>query len=265
MGCSHTAKLGIALILLASAPSMAQDRDVKVKGRVVDRDGKPVAGGERSPACGSARGWVISRTGSAPATTDDDGRFTVKVDFYGRRRRRSGDRLRAGRSAALAVVPAADARREVEIRLVPLVRVHGKLESKDLGRAIPWTNVYINLLPGKIRVLQNSSKKAEFSMLLPPGEYDMNAYGSDVTGIHKPLYAPTPRRRRPRPGHAGPAGHLPRPPQGQGTPRLDAGRRQGRQEGCDARRLSRQVGPGRLLGPLVRALRPATGRADRPL
>jgi thiol-disulfide isomerase/thioredoxin len=28
---------------------------------------------------------------------------------------------------------------------------------------------------------------AEFSMLLPPGEYDMNAYGSDVTGIHKPL------------------------------------------------------------------------------
>ena len=29
--------------------------------------------------------------------------------------------------------------------------------------------------------------KAEFSVLLPPGEYDLNGYGSDVVGIHKPL------------------------------------------------------------------------------
>jgi hypothetical protein len=41
--------------------------------------------------------------------------------------------------------------------------------------------VYINLLPGKIRVIQNSSRQADFSMFLPPGEYQMNAYGSDVT------------------------------------------------------------------------------------
>jgi thiol-disulfide isomerase/thioredoxin len=185
MGCRHTAKLGIALILLASAPSMAQDRDVKVKGRVIDRDGKPVAGAN------VARMWQVREDGGkqegfGASTTDDNGRFTVKLDFYGR----DVALLAIDTSRTVggtAVVASADARREVEIRLVPLVRVHGKLKSKDLGRAIPWTNVYINLLPGKIRLLQNSSTMAEFSMLLPPGEYDMNAYGSDVTGIHKPL------------------------------------------------------------------------------
>ena len=66
--------------------------------------------------------------------TDGEGRFTVKVDFYGR----DAALLAIDSSRKVggtAVVPVADAKREVEIRLVPLVRVHGKLESKDLGRA----------------------------------------------------------------------------------------------------------------------------------
>ena len=110
----------------------------------------------------------------------------MKVNFYGRDSALmalDSDRTVGG----ITVVPVAQAGREVEIRLAPLSRVHGKFESKNLGKPVPWTNVYINLLPGKIRVLQNSSRQAEFSMLLPPGEYDMNGYGSDVKGIHKPL------------------------------------------------------------------------------
>jgi hypothetical protein len=52
---SDTAKIGIALILLVSSgQSMAQDRDVKVRGRVVDRDGKPAAGAT------VARNWAVS-------------------------------------------------------------------------------------------------------------------------------------------------------------------------------------------------------------
>ena len=98
------------------------------------------------------------QVGFRSATTDADGRFTVSVDFYGRDRapgdrlrshgRRHGDRGRRRRQA-----------RKSRSGSAPLVRVHGKFESKDLGRAVPWTNVYMNLLPGKIRVIQNSSQE----------------------------------------------------------------------------------------------------------
>jgi thiol-disulfide isomerase/thioredoxin len=184
MRSSHIGQIGLALVLLASGPSMAQDRDVKVTGRVVDRDGKPVAGAM------VARVWRASlghkQEGFASAIAGDDGRFTLKIDFRGRDVALTA--MNSSRTiGGTTVVMATDARREVEIRLVPLTRVHGKFESKDLGRAIGWTNVYINLLPGKIRVLQNPSKEAEFSLLLPPGEYDLNAYGTDVADIHKPL------------------------------------------------------------------------------
>jgi thiol-disulfide isomerase/thioredoxin len=163
---------------------MAQNRDVKVAGRVVDRDGKPVAGAM------VARVWQASlghkQEGFASAIAGDDGRFALKVDFYGRDVALTA--MDTSRTiGGTTVISAADARRAVEIRLVPLVRVHGKFESKDLRSAIDWTTVCINLLPGKIRVLQNPSKEAEFSLLLPPGEYDLNAYGTDVADIHKPL------------------------------------------------------------------------------
>ena len=125
--------------------------------------------------------------GFAPAVADDDGRFTLKVDFYGRDVAMMA--IDTGRTVGgTAVVPAKPTPSERSKSGSPRsTRVHGKFESKDLGRAIHWTNVYINLLPGKIRVLQNASREAEFSLLLPPGEYDMNAYGTDVAGIHKPL------------------------------------------------------------------------------
>ncbi len=182
---SHTAKFGIALIILTSGPLMAQDRGLKVMGRVLDGDGKPVAGAK------VASMWMVKEDGDqqdglGAATTDRDGRFEVKVAMYNRDRALMA--IDAGRKVGgVAVVPVADPTREVEIRVAPLVRVHGKLESNDLGSAISWTNVYINLLPGKIRMVQDSSTKALFSVLLPPGEYDMNAYGTDVTGIHKQL------------------------------------------------------------------------------
>ena len=180
----HSANIGLGLVLVLSAPLMAQEGDVKIKGRVVDSDGRPVAGATVGSMWHASAG--TKQDAFTPAVADDDGRFTAKVSLYGRDVALMA--IDAGRTkGGIVVIPAADAKREVEIRLAPLTHVHGKFKSADLGRAIPWTNVYINLLPGKIRLLQNSSEAAEFSLLLPQGEYDMNAYGSDVAGIHKPL------------------------------------------------------------------------------
>lgn len=182
---SRAVIVGIALIFLVAGPSHAQESAVKVKGRVLDRDGNPIEGVNVASMWG-VREKGGKQTGFSGVTTDAEGRFTVKLDFYGRDAALMAidfDRKVGGST----VVPVADAKREFEIRVAPLVRVHGKLASKDLEKALSWTNVYINLLPGKIRLIQNSSRQGEFSMLLPPGEYDMNAYGADVKGIHKTL------------------------------------------------------------------------------
>jgi thiol-disulfide isomerase/thioredoxin len=181
----YSATLALACILLAAGPTAAQNTGVKLTGQVTDSEGRPVAGANVADM------WQVredngEQAGFRSATTGADGRFTVSVDFYGRDRALMAlDSART--SGGSVVVHPADAKKEVEIRLGPLTRVHGKFESQDLGRAVPWTNVYINLLPGKLRLLQNSSRKAEFSLVLPAGEYEMHAYGSDVKGINKPL------------------------------------------------------------------------------
>lgn len=191
MRWNRSARIGITWLFVVAGTAVAQQAPEKVKGRVLDRDGKPVAGAEVASFWsaddeGVKDGGKRGQSGFGAATTDGEGRFAVNVNFYGRDAAVMA--IDANRKVGgVTVVPVADTKREVEIRLAPLVRVHGNFESKDLGKAISWTNVYINVLPGKIRLLQNSSRKAEFSMLLPPGEYDMHAYGSSVTGIHKPL------------------------------------------------------------------------------
>jgi thiol-disulfide isomerase/thioredoxin len=209
------AALGM-LCLLSSTSGLGQT--VKVQGRVLGTDGKAVAGAK------VASFWVVDeKTGEQKsiddATTDADGRFNLKVENYGQ------DVAllvldAPKKQAGLAVLGPNGSDAPLEIRLAPAVRVHGKLESKELGTTPQWTNVYVNLgqnaaralkrgSPEKesllakakslitsrpIRLVGNSSRKAEFSVILPPGEYELNAYGTDVKGIKKtvPLRAEQP-------------------------------------------------------------------------
>jgi thiol-disulfide isomerase/thioredoxin len=164
---------------------VAARNPVKVNGRVVDRYGHPMEGVEVN-SFWNVREETQKQESYEGATTNAEGRFTLKVVFYG------ADAALMAIDAArkvggCTVVSVSEAKREIEIRVEPLVRVHGKLASRKLGQALAWTNVYINSLPGKIRLLQNGSYRGEFSILLPPGTYEMNAYGGDVKGIYRTI------------------------------------------------------------------------------
>jgi thiol-disulfide isomerase/thioredoxin len=190
MRASQAASIGVTWFLHLAGVMAAQGGSVTIKGHILDSGGKPVAGAEVA-SMWSAGGGVkdLTKRGQAgfqSAKSDGEGRFTLKVEI--------GDRdatlmaIDPGRtSGSTAVVPAADAGREIEIRLAPLVRVHGKIDSRELGKSPAWTNIYVELLPGNRRILQCPSDTAEFSMILPPGEYEFFAYGGDVTGVRRML------------------------------------------------------------------------------
>jgi hypothetical protein len=171
---------------LALGVAAVADDVREVKGRVVDRDGKPVAGVEVASFWNGQDGRLSPFPPSAK--TDADGAFTLKVQTYGRDQAILAvdpDRKRGGTAVVAAKGPADAA----EIRLEPLVNVHGGFSCKELGAKPEWTNVYMNLMPGRLRLVQCSSTEAAFSLRLPPGKYEFDGYGSflDYQGVKKTL------------------------------------------------------------------------------
>jgi hypothetical protein len=77
----------------------------------------------------------------------------------------------------------------VKIALGPLVRVHGSFSCTELAKKPSWTNVYISLMPGNVRLVMNDSREAEFDVLVPPGTYQFRGYGTDVADLHKEIMA----------------------------------------------------------------------------
>lgn len=187
--------LGWAAVLLAGlgvgGVAASQEKD-KVVGRVVDGDGKPVAGAEVATMWSAGRDDDDDKksgkqTGFGSATTDADGRFTARVSFYDRDQALMAIDADQKRGGTLVINEGNTKDKEVEIRLAPLVKVRATIVSSELGDKPFWTNTYVNLLPGKmIRLLQCSRiKEKEISVLLPPGEYQFHTYGSEVTQVNR--------------------------------------------------------------------------------
>lgn len=187
MGTRQAVATWLVGLVLGIPASGAEARTVT--GRVVDEDGRPVARAEVATMW-DAMGGSQMRPFHA-ARTDRDGRFTLEVDSWqglvplmalNREHTRGGTVMVDGKPSDKAV----------EIRLGPMVRVSGRFSCKELGSPPDWTNVYMNLMPGRLpvprilgglaqtplRLAQCGSFDASFAFLLPPGHYQLHGYGA---------------------------------------------------------------------------------------
>jgi len=176
--------LGIALGTQAAG---AESR--KVTGRVIGEGGQPVAKAEVATMWDFAEGTMMRAFHAA--RTDQNGRFTLKVEFWQRYQPLLAYNREHTRGGTAIVDEKASA--DVgEIRLGPLVRVHGRFSCNELGEPPHWANVYMNLMPGRLplprilgnlapsplRAAQCSSRNATFALALPAGHYQFNGYSS---------------------------------------------------------------------------------------
>ncbi len=171
-----------------------------VSGRVVDEQDRPVVKAVVAPHWDGLGGRRM-RT-FRPVWTDRDGRFSLKLEFwqdYQPLLALNSEQTRGG----TVILDKKSSRNDVEIKLQPLVRVHGRFTCNELGAPPFWSNVYMNLMPGKLpvprflsrfaptplRLAQCSAWDATFSLLLPPGHYQFHGYGSfsDYNSVNKLL------------------------------------------------------------------------------
>ncbi len=83
----------------------------------------------------------------------------------------------------LAVLPKGKEEQQIEIKLQPLAKVYGKFECADRSKKAEWTHVYVNVPEDQTRPLDNfriatcGSFESRFEFSLPPGDYELYAYG----------------------------------------------------------------------------------------
>jgi len=187
MGTRHFAAAWLVGIALGTQATGAEPR--MATGRVIDEDGQPVVRAEVATMWDFAEGTLMRAFHAA--RTDQNGRFALKVDFwqrhrpllaYNREHTRGGTVIVDEKSSTDALV----------VRLGPLVRVHGRFSCNELGKPPSWTNVYMNLMPGRLpvprilgnlapsplRAAQCSSRNATFALTLPLGHYRFDGYSS---------------------------------------------------------------------------------------
>src|SRR5262245_39435061 len=166
------------LLFIVGALAMsgaARAENLTIAGKTVDAGGKAVAGVD------VADFWLAREAGMTAyqgITSNDKGEFSIKINYYNKPAALLAmDKER--KHGAIITVDRKSARKEVVLKLEPLVQVSGKFYCKELNFRPTWTNVYMMTADGA-RLLQNDSREAAFSFALPPGKYKFWAYGSDI-------------------------------------------------------------------------------------
>jgi len=160
----------VLVLVLSSVANVAGGTIVAVVGRIVDQEGKPVAGAR------VAENWFAEQTAplepNRPARTDADGRFSLEVELYGR-----GTVVLAidptGGLGGLAVVPAKGPGGPIRIEVTPLVEVRGRFTCEESGQSPGETYATMFLAPDNLRVAAGRSLASTFAMRLPAGRYQL--------------------------------------------------------------------------------------------
>jgi protocatechuate 3,4-dioxygenase beta subunit len=165
--------------------------DAPVKGRVLDLEGRPVAGAAVRVARVTVAGdvhrslWQPSWAGlSADCTTDRDGRFTLSGVGRGREVLLSIEGARIEHKLVSAQVPATGAVPEVEVVAKPTKPIEGTVRIKGTGKPLAGAVVYGNEVAHHRRVQAVTDAQGHYRLLGLPkaAEYQVIVYPPVETG-----------------------------------------------------------------------------------
>jgi thiol-disulfide isomerase/thioredoxin len=214
--CRELACISLALGLVVLTFDWAVAADAKRAGRpqrvaklsvhLVDGDHKPVAGADVGTFADFSekrmKPAMIDSSGVLYAdhcVSDKDGVAQLasrRGDLADYRRRVRIIARHVGRGLiAFADLDAAHGPPVAELTLVPECRISGKIvcpELVKLGRKVDWTNVYLRL--GQARMMASDSERGEFHLVVPPGAYELEGYGTYAAQKTMPLTVSTGKR-----------------------------------------------------------------------
>ncbi|HTQ40179.1 MAG TPA: redoxin domain-containing protein [Pirellulales bacterium] len=213
-------KLFFIGVLIASACVAHADDDRDITGRVIDAAGQPVAGvtvsafwsgnGKRLRADGTPldpsknkkdgqafwqhEGEMEPFSNVRTTPTDVQGRFTVKLGHD----EHTLLAIDAARQHGGLGTTQGAGNETIEIRLAPLVRVHGTLKCAQTTQIPAWSIADLSTVDDPFHPLDNTrlavcgTNAGRFGLSLPPGDYNLYIYGNSTEDSQEDVRAPQP-------------------------------------------------------------------------
>jgi thiol-disulfide isomerase/thioredoxin len=208
--------LGFLLALLPLVPAAANDKKAlshpaplhKLTIRLIDGDGRPVPGAHvgthayfwekrRNPEIADAGGFMYVHH----CISDKSGLAVIEDKSYDLRGygERIGFVAHHDAKSLVAFIDVESTRLDtpLQMTLVPECRLSGKLVSPELaklGRKVGWANVLIG--SGRPTIMScESEDNGDFHFFVPPGNYNIKAYGTYLAPKNSLVAVPTGKRQ----------------------------------------------------------------------